>query len=377
MIQRDTTYTNRIRARQIARDSLSSRTRWLTGPLLAGRIHSNSMGGMCPGDGVMTQLRLDAVDILAFLASRNPEGFRTMVGVAVGSILDGRDSVSMATQAAAAVESGIKDSSEARLVARFGEHMRSLGRIERTTRKRCDQVMSALLGLGADVLDAAAAGDAQSLAAWSSWDEDRKGQFGQEASAILASWRVFRADLKASESLWDFTFAEVNDGQSVLGGAAALVGGRRWAPGTSPNPDVVLVNLPFSSFVGVTEHDDPAVSEVIGRAAVHLKKCKAALFRVEWDVATRIGIPASGYETALARAMPKHEIRSVLADGGRSAPAAGRDLYVAAAASWTCDFSVVTLGPARQEGIAEPLSPPDHQVAERVLRGLLRSVELK
>jgi len=324
----------------------------------------------------MTQLRLDAVDILAFLASRNPEGFRSLVDGAVGVRPEGEDSVSMAECAAAAVEAGMQESPEARMAERFGEHMRFLGRIERTTRKRCEQVMSALLGLGAEVMDGAAAGDEMALAAWGSWVEDRKDQFGQDASAILSSWKAFRNDLKASESRWDFTFAEVNRAESVLGSAAALVGGRRWASGTSAHPDVVLVNLPFSPFVGISEHDDPAVSEVVERAAFHLKKCKAALFKVEWDVATRLGLTSDGYVSAIAKAMPKHQVRSVLADNGRCPPATGRDLYVAAASRWTDEFSVVTLGPSRQPGDAPTPSAPILPIVERVLRGLLRSVEL-
>jgi len=325
----------------------------------------------------MTQLRLDAVDILAFLASRNPEGFRSMVGGAVGVSPDGGDSVSLAECAAAAAEAGLKESFEARMTERFGEHMRFLGRIERTTRKRCDMLMSALLGPGAEVLDGAAAGDERALSTWTTWVEGREGQFGQEASALLSSWRAFRADLRAAESRWDFTYAEEGSRQNVLGAAAGLVGGRHWDAASSAHPDVVLVNLPFSPFVGVSANDDPAVSEVIGRAAPLLRKCKAALFKVEWEVAARLGLSAGGYEAAIAKAMPRHQVRSVLADNARCSPATGPDLYVAAASAWSGEFSIVALGRAPSDA-SDPPSPADPvlPIAERVLRGFLRSVEL-
>jgi len=322
----------------------------------------------------MTHARHDAVETLAFLASRDPEGFRALIESVTGRVPDGADPLAAAGSAASMLGDGIEDSPEARLRNLFGNHMRSLGRIERTTRKRCDMVMSALLGLGAEVLDGAAAGDERALSDWNSWVGAREGQFGQEASALLSSWRAFRADLKASESRWDFAFAE--EGRGILGQAAAMVGGRRW-DASSGHPEVVLVDLPFSPFVGVSEHDDPAVSEVVQRATPLLRRCKAALFKVEWDVAARLGLSADGYETCLAKAMPRHEVRSVLSDNSRCAPATGRDLYVAAAARWSGEFSIVALAQASADASA-PAHPADPilPIAERVLRGFLRSVEL-
>jgi hypothetical protein len=300
----------------------------------------------------MNQVRHGAVEILARVASVNPAAFRALFGVGSCS-----NPVALAEAAAASVSHDLSTSPEGAIVERFGEYMRFLGRIERTVRRRCDYLLESLLALGIETLDAASEGDRESVDRWNDWVASRTDQFVSEASALLSSWRQFRRDTAAAESSWDFRFLDIARGRPDLGSAAVAAGGRPLCPGPDKWPDIVLVELPFSVFVGVSENDDPAVTDVVGGVSRIIRKARGALFRVDWTVGTRLSLPTDGYQRAVSRASPQFETRIILLD---------ETLYVGVARSWHDEFSAVTV----------PLGVGPDRPVERAVRGFLRAVEL-
>ena len=131
-----------------------------------------------------------------------------------------------------------------------------------------------------------------------------------------------------------FDFVDVNPGMSGMAFAAEAEGGvcvgvARIRPsqvsayedffgrGSSAAPvtgcEVVLADLPFSMFVRAHK-GDPAVTELVVEAARLARTASAAVFRVSWSAAGRMGVETDEYRSAVEHVFEgsKWEVRTAV-----------------------------------------------------------------
>lgn len=299
----------------------------------------------------MTKHPASIVEILAFLASRDPEGFAALVKPHERHFPIGDNPVFLAEDVIDAVSIGIGASEETQIATDFEKHLLFVGKSARRAERRAGFIRWALLTLGVDVVDKAALGEQFSLDAFS----DFAGRHADESpERIIETWSAFRSDREAlGREFAEVGYKSVGESTPALEFAALTAGClRSWGrsdDGSFIPPNLVLADLPFSTFVNAASDVDPAITEVLSKLSHH-RDTPAFLLRMDWTVGDRLRLKAKDYEALVSKALPGHEIRSIVIDSDRCVPMRGKDLFIGAARKWTGEFRAVSLGRTVEKG---------------------------
>jgi len=280
--------------------------------------------------------RQQVTEALAFLASRDRERFADLFR-SIGASVDGPDPFSVAEQAAAAVYEKIEAAPETTLGRRFSEHLRFNGQALRTARRRGELVRLSSLALGVETLDRAAAADEAALELWRRWVESRTNE--SDADAVLSRWSAFRSDLAAADARLEFAYSEFSHSFCGMGVAAAALGGVL----DSERPDLVLVGLPFSAFIGSTSRPDPAVEDILEESRPQISKTSHVLFRVQWKVGSRLRMEPSVYKDLISSRFPGRAYQTALCRVRSCLPIDGDELFIGMSDRFVGDFKVISL----------------------------------